>query len=320
MTIPSAIEIERLVANRGRRRILSEISFAVAAGEIVGLLGPNGAGKTTTLAVLSTLLRPASGNVRVAGHDLRCDAQAVRRSIGRVPQEIALYPAMSARENVVFFARLIGLRGAAARRACEEALERVDLVARADDPASSYSGGMQRRLSLACGLLGSPPVLLLDEPTVGVDPQSRERIVETLRNDAQAGAALLYSTHLMEEAEQLCDRVVLLDRGRIVATGAPADLVRSVAPGLRIDVVTERVLSPTWLDDLAGARAVPAGEAGCDETPPANVVRVAVDRLQTAPRVLERAAARGNVVREFRIQRPNLNDAFLTLTGRAARD
>jgi len=318
VTVSPAISVERLAASRGGRRVLDDVTFEVAAGEIVGLLGPNGAGKTTTLAVLSTLLPSDAGEVRVAGHDLRTERAAVRRAIGRVPQEIAVYPTLSAAENAVFFARLAGLPAAAARRAATAALERVGLTSRAADAAASYSGGMQRRLNLACGLLASPPVLLLDEPTVGVDPQSLESIVDALRSHAAAGAALLYSTHHMDEAARLCDRVVLLDRGHVVAQGTPAELVAAATPGLRVDVVTESPLPAGWSDGLRGARAVPLPREQ-NAVPTGALARLAIDDLEIAARVLERAEAQGRVL-EFHVQRPSLHDAFLALTGRALRD
>jgi ABC-2 type transport system ATP-binding protein len=309
----AAISVDRLVVNRGGRRVLDELTFDVAPGEIVGLIGPNGAGKTTTLAVLATLLAPHAGEVRLAGHDLRRAPQAVRRSIGRVPQEVALYPTLTGRENVVFFARLARARDAS--RAAADVLEQVGLAARADERVATFSGGMQRRLSLACGLLGSPPVLLLDEPTVGVDPQSFESIVVAIRAHAKGGAALLYSTHHMEEAEELCDRVVLIDHGRAVATGPPADLIRAAVPGLLIDVVTDAALPESWLGDLAGARA----RAARDGSGRGSAARVALEDVELAPRVLERAA-RSRTVLDFRVHRPSLHDAFLALTGSAPRD
>jgi ABC-2 type transport system ATP-binding protein len=298
--------------------VLDELTFDVAPGEIVGLIGPNGAGKTTTLAVLSTLLAPHAGEVRIAGHDLRRAPQAVRRSIGRVPQEVALYPTLTGRENVVFFARLGGARAAAAGRAADVVLEQVGLAARADEPAAAYSGGMQRRLSLACGLLGSPPVLLLDEPTVGVDPQSFESIVVAIRAHAAQGAALLYSTHHMEEAEHLCDRVVLVDNGRVVATGSPSKLIRDAVPGLLIDVITAEALPDGWLGELGGAHACapPDDTSGVSR---GRAARVELTDVQLAPRVLE-LAARDRALLDFRVHRPSLHDAFLVLTGRAPRD
>jgi ABC-2 type transport system ATP-binding protein len=318
VTAASAISIDGLVVDRAGRRILDRVAFAVAAGEIVGLLGPNGAGKTTTLAVLATLVRPTAGDVRIAGYDARAQTKAVRRAIGRVPQEIALYPTLTARENLRFFARLTGLRGATADRAADDALGLVALDARAGEIVAHYSGGMQRRLNLACGLLGTPPVLLLDEPTVGVDPQSLERIVAAIRSHATRGAAVLYSTHLMEEAEALCDRVVLIDAGTVVAAGRPRDLVASSGVGLRVDVVTERPLPRDWLAKLHGARLLARADASSGGR--GHAEQVTIESLELGPRILELALAGGGNVLEFRVQRPSLHDAFLALTGHATRD
>ena len=317
MTAPPAISVSRLAVDRGGRRVLDEITFDVAPGEIVGLLGPNGAGKTTTLGVLSTLLPFDAGEIRIAGHDLRMDKRAVRAAIGRVPQEIAVYPTLSGRENALFFARLVGLRGSSARRAAADALEQVGLGQRADDPVSTYSGGMQRRLNLACGLLGEPKVALLDEATVGVDPQSLESIVAVLRRHRERGAALLYSTHHMKEAEQLCDRVVLIDGGRVVAFGTPHEIVAQAGLELSAEVVTERSLPDRWLEGLEGAHVLESHARGLDET--GSFARVSLAELGVAARVLARAESHG-AVRELHVQRPSLHDAFLALTGRATRD
>jgi ABC-2 type transport system ATP-binding protein len=317
VTAPPAISVSRLVVDRGGRRVLDEITFDVAPGEIVGLLGPNGAGKTTTLGVLATLLPYDAGEVRIAGHDLRTERHAVRAAIGRVPQEIAVYPTLTARENAVFFARLAGLRGAAARRAAAEAIAQVGLEQRADEPASTYSGGMQRRLNLACGLLGEPQVVLLDEATVGVDPQSLESIVAALRRHKDRGAALLYSTHHMKEAEQLCDRAVLIDRGRVLALGTAQEIVAQAGLQLAAEVVTERSLPQRWLEGLEGAHVLESHERGLDET--GSFARVSLAELSVAARVLARAESH-SAVRELHVQRPSLHDAFLALTGRATRD
>jgi ABC-2 type transport system ATP-binding protein len=320
MTAP-AISVEGLRVVFGARTALDGLQFEVAAGEVVGLLGPNGAGKTTALSVLATLIPPAAGTAHVAGHAITREAVAVRRAIGYVPQSIAIYPTLTARENAVFFGRAAGLSAREAARAAAEALELMGLDARADEAAGTFSGGMQRRLNLACGLLSAPRVLLLDEPTVGVDPQSRERIFAAVRAQAQAGVAVLYSTHYMEEAERICDRVVLIDEGRVVASGAPAALIRSMGAGLELEVVTARPLPAGWLGGLGAARphAVPDGlQDGAGRR--GNVVRVSVDNLAACPRVLERAAAAGGSVVEFHVQQPSLQDVFLSLTGRALRD
>lgn len=320
VTANSAISVDGLTVNRGNRRILDGLSFEVARGEIVGLLGPNGAGKTTTLGVLSTLIAPAAGKVRIAGHDLQTEPAAVRRSIGRVPQEAAVYPAMTARENVVFFARLLGMRRTAARAACVEVIDRVGLAPCMDEPASTFSGGMQRRLSLACGLLGSPPVLLLDEPTAGVDPQSRERILKTLRELARSGSALVYSTHLLSEAEKLCDRVVLIDHGQVIAAGTPANLIRDTLAGLTIEIATAIPLPTGWLSGLDGARTLSENGSAAEAGPSLNGSRITVDTLEVMPEILRRATESGGAVNEFHVHRPSLQDVFLALTGQGHRD
>ena len=314
---PPAISVKQLAMDRGGRRVLDDITFDVAPGEVVGLLGPNGAGKTTTLGVFATLLPYDAGEIRIAGHDLRTEKRAVRAAIGRVPQEIAVYPTLTARENAVFFARLAGLRGAAARRAAADAIEQVGLEQRADEPASTYSGGMQRRLNLACGLLGEPRVVLLDEATVGVDPQSLESIVAALRRHKERGAALLYSTHHMKEAEQLCDRVVLIDHGRVIALGTPQEVVAQAGLELAAEVITERSLPERWLEGLDGAHVLESHARGLDET--GSFARVSIAELAVAARVLA-AAESHSAVRELHVQRPSLHDAFLALTGRATRD
>jgi ABC-2 type transport system ATP-binding protein len=315
-----AISVEGLRVFFGSRAALDGLTFEVAAGEVVGLLGPNGAGKTTTLSVLATLVAPTEGSAAVAGHSVAREAAAVRRAIGYVPQSIAIYPTLTARENTTFFARAAGLGRLNARRAADESLAIMGLDARADEAAATYSGGMQRRLNLACGLLSAPRVLLLDEPTVGVDPQSRERIFAAVRAQAERGVAVLYSTHYMEEAERICDRVVLVDEGKVVTAGAPAALIRSMGEALQLEVVTAGPLSPGWLDGLAGTRVHDLDGGDHLVARRGNLVRVSISSLELAPRVLERAAAGGGRVVEFHVEQPSLQDVFLALTGRALRD
>ena len=314
------IRVDGLRLRFGERAALDGLSFHVDAGEIVGLLGPNGAGKTTTLSLLATLLRPDAGTVELGGLEVSTHAAQARRILGLVPQTLAVYPTLTAAESVAFFARLVGLRGAAARTAVAEALALVGLEDRRHDIVATFSGGMQRRLNLACGVLHRPRVLLLDEPTVGVDPQSRERIFVAVQEQARRGAAVLYSTHYLEEAERLCDRVVLIDHGRVVTAGAPAALIRAAGHGLRLDLITRGALPAGWLDGLAGVAAL-AGFTGTD-LPPARgaTAHVVLDTLATAPRVLERAATLGGEVLEFHLHQPDLQDVFITLTGRDLRD
>jgi ABC-2 type transport system ATP-binding protein len=304
----------------GDRWALDGLSFSVAGGEVVGLLGPNGAGKTTTLSVLATLLRPDAGRATIAGHATDREPAAVRRAIGVVPQTLAVYPTLTAWENVLFFARLLGLRRHAARAAAARALELVGLEERRDDIVATFSGGMQRRLNLACGLVQRPPVLLLDEPTAGVDPQSRQRIMTTVRAQASTGTAVLYSTHYIEEAERLCDRVVLVDHGRVIAAGTPVELIRGASNGIRIEVITRGELPSTWLDGIPGARLADARTPTGGAPSRGRWVQVILDSSTAAPRLLERAAALGGELLEFHIHHPDLQDVFINLTGHELRD
>ena len=309
--VDAAIEVETLEKRYGARPALRGVSFSVARGEIVALLGPNGAGKSTTLSVLATILSADAGSVRVSGHPLPAEARAARRTIGYVPQRESLYPPLTARENLRFFARMMEIDPSTARSASARVLEIVALEGRADEPVAGFSLGMRRRLNLACGVIHRPRVLLLDEPTVGVDPQSRERIFEAVEGLAREGAAILYSTHYMEEAERLCSRVVLLDEGRIVAAGTAEALVSGIRSLPSIRLTTARPLPAQWLSKVASARIVrrAVGE-----------LEIEVAGLADVPAVLLAAVQAGGEILDLQLHRPNLADVFFTLTGRALRD
>jgi ABC-2 type transport system ATP-binding protein len=314
------IRVDDLGVRYGARQALHHVRFEVGAGEIAGLLGPNGAGKTTALSVLAGLFPPDEGSVSVCGFDVvaaRADAQRVT---GFVPQRLALYPSLSARENLLFFGRAAGLARAAAREAAERALEVAGLAERRHEQVGTFSGGMRRRLNLVCALLHAPRVLLLDEATVGVDPQSRERIFEAVRAEAARGVSVLWSTHQLEEAERLCDRVILLDAGQVVADGDPAALVRRAGTALRVDLVTRERLPPGWERGVPGAgpcEPVPEEAAAAAR---GALVRVRLDEIAAAARVVERATSLGHEVLELEVHRPDLQDAFIALTGRGLRD
>jgi len=306
----SSIAVADLRKRYGTRTALAGISLSVGAGEIVGLLGPNGAGKSTTLAILATLLAPDEGSVRVAGHPLPAERRAARRALGLVPQQVAVYPALTGAENLRFFARMLGLDRGACRSAAAHALELVGLADRGDDPVEQYSGGMRRRLNLAAGMLHGPRVLLLDEPTVGVDPPSRERIHMAIERLAREGTAVLVCTHDMEEAERLCDRIVLLDTGRIVAAGTTTELVG--ASGIASSLFLRMLRSPPgdWLDGLAAVRVLATN--GTRTT-------LAIDDPTALPVLLARAARAGGEIVELRLDHPTLADTFFALTGHALR-
>ena len=204
---------------------VDKLSLNIRQGEVFGLLGPNGAGKTTTLSILSTVLQPDNGTVSICGIDALAQPRQVRRFIGLVPQEIALYDELTARENLAFLGRLYGLKGSALRSGINNALHIVGLEKSAYERISVFSGGMKRRANLAAGMVHSPKVLFLDEPTVGIDAQSRQLIMDKLKAVKQTGVAIMYTTHYMEEAEELCDRVAIMDKGRVLVEGPPSELI-----------------------------------------------------------------------------------------------
>lgn len=206
------------------------VSFTIYKGEIFGLLGPNGAGKTTTIRMLSTVLEPDSGDVMIGGYSVRRDANAVRSLIGVCPQELALYEELSALDNLVFFGRMVGLDGKEARAQAAARLELLGLAQRAKGRVDKFSGGMKRRVNLAVSLMGHPELLFMDEPTVGIDPQSRNNIYDTIEGLRDKGMTILYTTHYMEEADRLCDRVAIMDGGRIIAIDTPRELRSQIGP------------------------------------------------------------------------------------------
>jgi ABC-2 type transport system ATP-binding protein len=287
------------------------VGFTVDAGETYGLLGPNGAGKTTTISMIVGILTRDGGEVLIDGEPLRVRTKG---RIGYVPQELALYPDLTGRENLRFFARLYGLSGASAKERSDEVLRLVGLAERAGDQVKEYSGGMKRRLNIAAGLLHRPRLLILDEPTAGVDPQSRNAILENVEQLAGEGIAVLYTTHYMEEAERLCDRVGIIDQGTLRAEGTRRELVSMVGERDRISLAVDGNLQ----------RAVEALAALPDVQPAESAesrVEVLVADARTAlPQILQAVTGAGATVRSVSVTEPNLEAVFLHLTGKALRD
>jgi ABC-2 type transport system ATP-binding protein len=281
----------------GRNVAVDGVSFEIRRGETFGLLGPNGAGKSTTLHLLAGLLRPDAGTIRITGSD-----GDPRRSLGLAPQSLSLYPDLSADENCRFFGRLYGLSGARLKERTDAVLELAGLTERRRDRVQTFSGGMQRRLNLACALIHDPPFLLLDEPTAGVDPQSRNHVFDSIEALKRRGTTLLYTTHYMEEAQRLCDRVAILDRGRILALDPVDRLIESHGGGSVIEAELARAPeNPRILDgSLEGLRW----------------------RLETRRPFedLARAVGAGVTFQRVRVDRPDLESVFLSLTGRTLRD
>jgi ABC-2 type transport system ATP-binding protein len=307
------IEARNLGKKYGSRVALDGISFAVGSGEILGLLGPNGAGKTTTLSILATLLKPDSGEICIAGLTSGSNRELVRTKLGFVPQTVALYPSLSGLHNLELFGRLQGIARREVRDACMRVLEEVGLTGRANDPVRVLSGGMKRRLNIACGIIHNPEVLLLDEPAVAVDPQSRERILLAIRKAAERGAAVVYSTHYMEEVERICDRVLLIDYGRVVAQGSVTELTALAGGYSRMEISFRDEPPSGWCKLAAGVRELSRTDDG-------RKVTVRLGSLSQVNQVLDQANALRAEVLDFSVHSPNLSDAFIALTGHALRD
>jgi ABC-2 type transport system ATP-binding protein len=306
---------EGLRKSFGSREAVSGVGFHIGAGEIYGLLGPNGAGKTTTISMITGVLPRDAGRVVVDGIDLDEGAPA-RRRIGLVPQAITLYEDLTARENLYFWGRMYELRGAALATAVESALADVGLTERADDRVATFSGGMQRRLNLVAGLLHRPGLLTLDEPTAGVDPQSRSAIFELLERLRDSGMAILYTTHYIEEAERLCDRVGIIDGGRLIAEGTRQELVAKLGREVRIELSFSGARAPERSEAVAKAVAgVHRAHFGEDR-----LVVISADGSACMPALLSALIDSSLAPSRVEVVEPDLEDVFLGLTGRALRD
>ena len=306
---------DRLHKKFGAITAVADVSFSAEPGKILGLLGPNGAGKSTTISMLAGLTTPDSGKVQIDAATLRTGADPTKRKLGLVTQEIALLEELPARMNLEFFGGLYGLSGAALRARIAAVLELTSLSDRARDPPNTFSGGMRRRLNIACALLHEPQILLLDEPTVGVDPQSRNAIFETIEVLAGQGRTVVYTTHYMEEVERLCDRIVIVDHGRVLADDTLAGLLAAAPVGNKLTLKYDVAPDAAALAEIRHLPGVIQVDLNGTE------VSVSANDLGTAaPRVLERLASRGFSCQELTSRRANLEDVFLALTGRTLRD
>jgi ABC-2 type transport system ATP-binding protein len=293
---------------------VKDVSFHISEGETYGLLGPNGAGKTTSIYMVCGLLERDAGEVQVDGRDIDTRSTDAKAAIGYVPQDIAIYPDLTARENLLFFGSLYGMGGRELAVRVDEVLDTIGLRERARDRSMEFSGGMKRRLNIGIGLLHKPRLLMLDEPTVGVDPQSRNAILESVEQLSAEGMAVLYTTHYMEEAERLCDRVGIIDEGEIKAEGTRAELVRLVGQRDKVRMGASGNLPAALaaLQAVAGVESASAGEERLD---------LIVDGADRAlPALLAAAAGAGASVHSVEVEEPNLEAVFLHLTGKALRD
>ena len=308
------IEVQHLRKQYGELVAVDDVSFTAESGRIFGLLGPNGAGKTTTIGCISGLLKPTSGRVTVMSHDVVSAAPAARRHLGIVPQELALYEDLSAAANLEYWGAAYGLTGETLRRRVEEVLEVIGLADRGRDRTSKFSGGMKRRLNFGCGIVHSPRALLLDEPTAGVDPQSRVRLLELVRAQASAGATVIYTTHYMEEAQELCDRIAIVDRGRLLAIGTLAEL-RGLVGEKDLIRLTGRFDPAAASNTLGRIDDIDVLTVGRDA-----VTLAATGASRQLPAIFAALAAAGAEIQETTLSVPSLESLFIKLTGRELRE
>ena len=308
------IHVEHLRKQYGDLVAVDDVSFTAEEGRIFGLLGPNGAGKTTTISCISGLLKPTSGRITVTGHDVVTDAQEARRRLGIVPQELALYSDLSAAGNLEFWGSAYGLRGTELRRRVAQVLELIGLADRARDHTATFSGGMKRRLNFGCGIVHSPRVLLLDEPTAGVDPQSRVRLLDLVREQARAGTTVIYTTHYMEEAQDLCHQIAIVDHGKLLALGTLDELRRMVGEQdlLRLAGRFDTAAASRALEALDGVQVLTAA-------PDAMTITTA-GASRKLPMIFAALTTAGADIQETTLSVPSLESLFIKLTGRELRE
>ena len=309
------IRVEDLRKTYGETVAVDGISFSAEPGRIFGLLGPNGAGKTTTIDCIAGVHKPTAGRIAVGEFDIVRSARKAKALMGVVPQEVALYEEVSARENLHFWGGACGLKGSGLKERATEVLELIGLIDRAEEPVKKYSGGMKRRLNFGCGIMHQPPVLLLDEPTVGIDPQSRVRLLDLVREQAAAGVTVLYTTHYMEEAEALCDELAIIDHGTILAQGTLEELRLLTGEKDIVKLTGEfdpAAIGGTIAERLPEAEVVESGEEALLIAMPE-----AAANLASLLHVLQ---SDGVVLRETSVRRPSLETLFIKMTGKELRE
>jgi ABC-2 type transport system ATP-binding protein len=312
------LTVENLVKTYGDFTAVDEVSFAAGEGGVFGLLGPNGAGKSTAINCISGLLTPTAGRVSVSGHDIVRDGKAAKRSLGVVPQELALYEDLPAIENLRYWGMAYGLRGKALEDRVADVLAHIGLADRARDLPKEFSGGMKRRLNFGCGIVHQPKVLLLDEPTVGVDPQSRAKLFDLVEAERAAGACILYTTHYMEEAERLCDSLAIIDHGKIIAKGTVDELKAQL--GARDALQLAGHFPAESIRDAIRRLAEDIGDLEILNQSEDSLLLTLSGASQHLPQIFAAVTDAGGVVSETSLRSPNLETLFLLLTGKELRE
>ncbi len=308
------IEAVNLRKHYGRIKAVDGIDLEVREGEILGILGPNGAGKSTTISMISTLIKPDEGKIMFRGRNIVDDPRVIRNILGMVPQDVALYPDLSALENLRFFGRLYGLKGSELDKRIKEVLDILGLNGRAGDSIKKYSGGMKRRVNIGAALLHHPRILVMDEPTVGIDPQSRKHILETVKGLNARGMTIIYTSHYMEEVEALCDRIYIMDYGRIIASGTGEQLKRLIDKDDTVEIQVDKA-TDQFIRQLKGNVKVKHVDVRGN-----NIILISSGGSSILPDVFETAVGNDVKMLSVQVKTPTLEDVFLHLTGRGLRD
>ncbi|HDX9577189.1 TPA: ABC transporter ATP-binding protein [Bacillus pseudomycoides] len=310
----SIVTVKKLEKNYHEKKAVDGINFVVNKGEILGLLGPNGAGKSTTINILSTVLSADNGEITILGHDLRKDVKPIKQGIGIVPQDLAIYEEISAEKNVRFFASLYKVKGKQLESMVKEALELVGLYDKKDDKPKTFSGGMKRRLNIACAIAHQPQLIIMDEPTVGIDPQSRNHILESIKTLKERGATVIYSTHYMEEVEAICDRIIIMNEGKIIAEGTKEELNQKVSDEITYYFCIKNLnrLSEQQLYEMNGITKVKVFK---------NILEITAENSNdNLNRIISLMLASGCEIESMSSKEASLETTFLELTGRSLRD
>lgn len=310
------IEVKNLVKRYGDKEVVSGLNFTIEKGEVFGLLGPNGAGKSTSISMISGLLKPTSGEIYIGGINIATNPKAAKRKIGVVPQDIALYPTLSAEENLKFWGKMYNIKGSKLKERVEEVLKIANLADKRKERIDSFSGGMKRRINIAAALLHEPDVLIMDEPTVGIDPQSRNHILETVKKLNEEGMTIIYTSHYMEEVEYLCSKIAIVDKGKIIALDEKEALKAYISEGDKIDIKVSEI-KPNVLEEVTKLRNVNDVTNDIKENNISIYTKDASEVLMDVMRIF----VKNNIkIIQTKIEEPNLENVFLNLTGKALRD